>query len=130
VRIEEELFDVADGYRALIAVGKPGEAKTIRGGMAYRTFLDDSGWQRYVAERIQHAERVVMVLKNTEGMRWEFQRVVDEGAATKTLFSFHPDARNSQAWETIGILAARGLREAGLVPPDFVFANRPTGFFF
>ena len=40
----KKLFDVADGYRALIAVGKPGGAKAIHGGMAYRAFLRDSEW--------------------------------------------------------------------------------------
>jgi hypothetical protein len=64
VRSEEELFDVADGYRALIAVGKPGGAKAIHGGMAYRAFLRDSEWQGYVAKRIRRADRIVMVLKN------------------------------------------------------------------
>jgi hypothetical protein len=86
VRIEEELFDVADGYRPLIAIGKPGGAKPIQGGVAYRTYLDDSEWQTYVAERIRRAERIVMVVAKTDGVRWEFERIINEGALSKTQF--------------------------------------------
>ena len=42
VRVEEELFDVADGYRPLIAVGKPGGGRETPGGVASRDYLDDS----------------------------------------------------------------------------------------
>ena len=78
VRIEQELFDVADGYRPLIAIGKPGE-KNVHGGVAYRAYLDDSEWQDYVTTKIRFADRIVMVLKDTAGVHWEFDRVVDQG---------------------------------------------------
>lgn len=129
VRIEEELFDVADGYRALIAVGKPGGAKAIHGGIAYRAFLRDSEWQGYVAKRIRRAERIVMVLKNTSGVRWEFERIVDEGAVSKTPFLFHPEVRDSEGWESVEKMTVGAMGRAGVVPPDFAFCSRPIGFF-
>jgi hypothetical protein len=85
VRIEQELFDVADGYRLLIAVGKPGE-KSMRGDVAYRAYLDDSEWHEYVMTKIRSADRIVMVLTDTDGVRWEFGRVIGEEAIMKTLF--------------------------------------------
>lgn len=68
VRIEEELFDVTDGYRPLIAVGKPGGRQATPGGMAYRAYLDDSAWQDYVADKIRRAERIVLLMKDSAGV--------------------------------------------------------------
>ena len=90
VRVEEELFDVADGHLPLIAVGKPGTQDATEGGVAYRAFLADSEWQGYVADKIRRAERIVLVMKASAGVRWEIERVVAEGAAPKTLFLFDP----------------------------------------
>jgi hypothetical protein len=101
VHIEEELFDVADGYRPLIAVGKPGGYRAIPGGLAYRTYLDDSEWQDYVAEKIRRAERIVMLVKDSDGVRWELARVIREGATLKTLFLLDPGVRTSDDWKTL-----------------------------
>ena len=50
VHLEEELFDVTDGYLPLIAVGRPGGSQELTGGLAYRDYLKDENWQtvRYV----------------------------------------------------------------------------------
>jgi hypothetical protein len=130
VRIEEELFDVADGYRPLIAIGKPGAAGSARGGVAYRTFLDDSEWQQFVAERIQRAHRIVMVIKDTPGVRWEVERILAEGAAAKTLFFFHPEAREPTAGMAARSMVVHWLEQAALLPREFEFASVPVGFYF
>jgi hypothetical protein len=130
VRIEEELFDVADGYRPLIAVGKPGGVKPVQGGVAYRTYLDDSNWQTYVEERIRRAERIVMVVAKTEGVRWEFERIINEGALSKTLIFFHPQFRETGNWRAVEALTVALLQKAGVVPAAFTFSCRPIGFFF
>lgn len=130
VRIEEELFDVADGYRPLIAVGKPGGSRAMLGGLAYRAYLDDSEWQKYVADKIRCADRIVMLLKDTDGVRWEFARVISEGATFKTLFLFDPAAKDSEDWETLERMVVPPLESAGVAPQDFEFQSRPIGFFF
>jgi hypothetical protein len=130
VRIEEELFDVADGYRPLIAVGKPGGTNAIQGGVAYRAYLRDSDWQTYVAERIRRAERIVMVVAKTEGVRWEFERIINEGALSKTLIFFHPEFRGAENWRAVETLTVAPLQKAGVVPAAFTFSCRPIGFFF
>ena len=85
-------LDVADGYRPLIAVGKPGGRPETAGGIAYRAYLADSAWQDYVADKIRPAERIVLVMKNSEGVRWEIARVVAEGAATQDPVPVRPGA--------------------------------------
>ena len=129
VRIEQELFDVADGYRPLIAVGKPGE-KTMRGGVAYRTYLDDSEWQECVTTKIRAADRIVMVLKDTDGVRWEFGRVIDEAATMKTLFLVDPAVRKPTDWEMLEKMVAPMLQKAGVAPEGFELKLQPIGFFF
>jgi hypothetical protein len=90
VRIEEELFDVADGYRPLVAIGKPGTNGVVAGRNAYRVFLADAAWQDYALDKIRRAERIVMVLQTSPGVRWEFDRVL---AAAATCSSPLPSPR-------------------------------------
>ena len=130
VRIEEELFDVADGYRPLIAVGKPGGKQATPGGMAYRAYLADSAWQDYVADKIRRAERIVLVMKDSDGVRWEIERVVAEGAALKTLFLFDPAVTSAAEWERLETMVVPLLQGAGVAPQGLGFAARPIGFFF
>jgi hypothetical protein len=130
VRVEEELFDVADGYRPLIAVGKPGGSRETPGGMAYRDYLDDSVWQDYVADKIRRAERIVLVMKNSEGVRWEIARVVAEGAAPKTLFLFEPTLKDAAERETVARTLVPLLQSGGAAPQGLAFAAATIGFYF
>jgi hypothetical protein len=126
-RIEEELFDVADGYRPLIAIGRPGSGGT-QGGLAYRTYLDDSQWQGYVADKIRRADGIVMLIKNTDGVRWELERVIAEGAAFKTLFLLEPAVRDPEEWKRLEMMVAPLLQSAGVAATGF--ESQPIGFFF
>jgi len=130
VRIEEELFDVADGYKPLIAVGKPGGSKAVLGGLAYRAYLDDSEWQKYVADKIRRANRIVILIKNTDGVRWEFTRVIAEGAIFKTLFLFDPAVGDPAEWKTLADMVVSLLQSAGVALQGFEFQFQPIGFFF
>jgi hypothetical protein len=130
VRIEEELFDVADGYKPLIAVGKPGGSKAVLGGLAYRAYLDDSEWQKYVADKIRRANRIVILIKNTDGVRWELTRVIGEGVISKTLFLIDPAVRDAADWETLARTVVALLEGAGVAPQGFEFQSQPIGFFF
>jgi hypothetical protein len=130
VRIEEELFDVADGYRPLIAVGKPGGSKNVQGGLAYRTFLEHADWKEYVADKIRRAERIVVIVKDSEGVRWELARILREGAAPRTLFLYDPAIRTPADWEALSKMWLSLLEEAGLAPPGYDLASRPIGFYF
>ncbi len=130
VHIEEELFDVADGYRPLIAVGKPGGSKATPGGLAYRTYLEDSEWQAYVAQKIRDAQRIVMLVQDSAGVRWELARVIREGATAKTLFLVDPRIKDAPHWEALAKMVVPLLHSAGTAAPGFEFQSRPIGFFF
>jgi hypothetical protein len=130
VRIEEELFDVADGYRPLIAVGKPGTQQATSGGVAYRAFLDDSAWQSYVADKVRRAERIVLLMKVSDGVRWEIERVIAEGAAFKTLFLFDPAMTAGADWATLERTVVPLMQRIGAAPQGLQFNARPIGFYF
>ena len=130
VRVEDELFDVADGYRPLIAVGKPGGGRETPGGVAYRDYLDDSVWQDYVADKIRRAERIVLVMKNSQGVRWEIARVVAEGVAAKTLFLFDPTLHDAAERESLARTLVPLLASVGAAPTDLSFAAATIGFYF
>jgi hypothetical protein len=129
VRIEEELFDVADGYRPLVAIGKPGTNGVVAGRNAYRVFLADAAWQDYALDKIRRAERIVMVLQTSPGVRWEFDRVLAEGALNKTLFLFEPTMKDGTHWQALEQMVVPALAAAGVVPLDYRFNARPLGFF-
>lgn len=130
VRIEEELFDVADGYMPLIAVGAPGRKAADTGDRAYREFLADSEWQAFVADKLQRAEAVVIVIKDTQGVRWELSRITTERTHLKTLFLFDPSAKDQATWYALAGATIEQLAAAGLVPPGFRFHGQALGFYF
>ncbi len=129
-RIEEELFDVSDGYRPLIAVAKPQSAETGTGGLAYRTHLDDTDWQEYVLDGIRRAESIVILLKDTDGVRWELSKVLSENAVQKTLFLFDPIGKDPNSWQTLANAILPEFEAAGLIAPGFAFQGQPIGFYF
>ncbi|MGE0502263.1 MAG: hypothetical protein AB7O76_15080 [Rhizobiaceae bacterium] len=118
-RVEEELFDVTDGYLPLIAIGRPGVADAT-GGVAHRDHLGDDTWQDYIAARIRGAEAIVVVLGETEGIRWEVSQIVGQGMERKTLFMLHPSARTPGEWRRImsaTLALIPGAPEIGIVEP-------------
>jgi hypothetical protein len=128
IHLEEELFDVADGCQPLVAVGNPMGQRRFSAGVGYREYLDDHHWQTYVADKIQKADNIVIVLRNTEGVRWELAKVIEMDAITKTLFLFDPAGRNGDVWDSIKESVLPILATA--VPfINFTFHCQALGFF-
>jgi hypothetical protein len=130
VRIEEELFDVADGYRNLVAIGDPKDDKRRASGLAVREYLDDAKWQSAVAERIESAQKIVLVIDDTEGVVWEMRRIIGSGAWRKTLFIFHPSAKTHETWERLSEMTLREFKIASLLERDFTMASSTLAFYF
>lgn len=130
VRVEEELFDVADGYLPLIAIGRPGQSGQDKGGLAYRAYLSDAEWQVYVSDKINRADSIVMLLKNTEGVRWEIDKVLRDSVEEKTLFLFDPVARDPAVWDDLAPKMLAPFVAGGFLPQGFTFEGRPLGFYF
>jgi hypothetical protein len=129
-RVEEELFDVADGYLPLIAIGRPGEQGQDSGGLAHRAYLDDAEWQGYVADKIKRADSIVMLLKDTDGVRWEIGKVLGDSVEEKTLFLFDPVARDPAQWDRLAPKMIAPFVAGGYLPKGFAFNGRPLGFYF
>jgi len=100
------------------------------GGVAYRDYLDDSVWQGYVADKIRRAERIVLVMKESAGVRWEIARVVAEGATPKTLFLFDPTLTDATGRESLTRTLAPLLHGVDAGPQDLAFAAATIGFYF
>jgi hypothetical protein len=71
-----------------------------------------------------------MLVKDSDGVRWELARVIREGATLKTLFLLDPGVRTAEDWETLTKMVVPLLQSAGVAPPRFEFQSRPIGFFF
>ncbi|MGZ8259793.1 MAG: hypothetical protein ACXWUL_04495, partial [Caldimonas sp.] len=81
-------------------------------------------------DKIRRAERIVLVMKDSAGVRWEIERVIAEGAAAKTLFLFDPAVSSAEHWQTLERMLVPLLRDTGAAPDGLAFAARPIGFFF
>jgi hypothetical protein len=130
VHIEEELFDVTDGYLPLIAVGRPGGNQELIGGLAYRDYLKDDNWQTYVGEKILAADSIVLLLNSTGGVLWELENVLSHSAFAKTVFLIDPRAKDNELWQSLTKQIIPMFAKAGVFAPDFQFAGHPIGFYF
>jgi hypothetical protein len=130
VHLEEELFDVTDGYLPLIAVGRPGESQKLIGGLAYRDYLKDENWQTYVREKILAAHSIVILLNSTGGVLWELENVLRHSVFAKTIFLIDPRAKNNEVWQNLRRRIISIFAKAAVLAPDFQFAGHPIGFYF
>jgi hypothetical protein len=75
-------------------------------------------------------ERIVLLLKDSPGVRWELARVIRENAAVRTLFLLDPAIKDDAAWEALATTVLPLLRSAALATADFGFQSKPIGFYF
>ena len=81
--------DRLDGRGDLIAIGNP---KDRKGGArqspwgAQRLYVDDAHWQETVTMLARDADRIVLCVDASDGVRWEIAHVLQSGHADKTLF--------------------------------------------
>jgi hypothetical protein len=130
LHIEEELFDVTDGYLPLIAVGRPGGSEELTGGLAYRDYLKDENWQAYVREKILAADSIVLLVNSTGGVLWELESVLSHSASAKTIFLIDPRAKDNELWKNLTKQIIPIFAKAGVLTPDFQFSGHPIGFYF
>jgi hypothetical protein len=130
VHLEEELFDVTDGYLPLIAVGRPGGSQERTGGLAYRDYLKDENWQTYVRDKMLAADSIVILLNATGGVLWELENVLNHSAFAKTVFLIDPRAKDNEVWQNLTTRIIPMFAKAGVLPGDFQFAGHPIGFYF
>jgi hypothetical protein len=92
--LDEIMLERLEGAGDLVAIGNPqdrrGEARASPWG-AHRLYVDDADWQATAARLARAAERIVLCVDASEGVRWEIALVLASGHTPKTLFVFNPD---------------------------------------
>jgi hypothetical protein len=91
--LDELMLEHLDGRGDLIAIGNPqdrkGAARRSPWG-AQRLYVDDAHWQETVTTLARDADRIVLCVDASDGVRWEIAHVLREGHANKTLFFLNP----------------------------------------
>ena len=91
--LDELMLEHLDGRGDLIAIGNPqdrnGAARRSPWG-AQRLYVDDAHWQQTVTMLARDADRIVLCVDASKGVRWEIAHVLQAGHANKTLFFLNP----------------------------------------
>jgi hypothetical protein len=111
--LDELMLERLDGRGDLIAIGNPQDRKgTARRSPwgAQRLYVDDAHWQETVTMLARDADRIVLCVDASAGVRWEIAHVLRNGHATKTLFFVNPltdaQTRTRLLTEDFGVSAA------------------------
>jgi hypothetical protein len=108
--LDELMLERLDGRGDLIAIGNPqdrnGAARRSPWG-AQRLYVDDAHWQQTVTMLARDADRIVLCVDASKGVRWEIAHVLQAGHANKTLFFLNPsidlETRTRLLMEDFGI---------------------------
>lgn len=77
---------------------------------ARRLYVDDARWHETVTMLARDADRIVLCIDESDGVRWEIEHVLQSGHANKTLFFLNPSidvqTRTRQSIEYFGVSAA------------------------
>jgi hypothetical protein len=127
--LDELMLERVDGRGDLIAVGNPqdrkGDARRSPWG-AQRLYVDDAHWQEAVTTLARDADRIVLCVDASDGVRWEIAHVLRNGHANKTLFFLNPSidvqTRTRLLMEDFGVSVA----DLASVNVDRLLALRAT----
>jgi hypothetical protein len=119
--LDELMLERLDGRGDLIAIGNPRDRKG-----AQRLYVDDAHWQETVTMLARDADRIVLCVDASHGVRWEIAHVLQSGHADKTLFFLNPSVdvqtRTRLLVEDFGVSAA----DLASVNVDRILALRAT----
>jgi hypothetical protein len=127
--LDELMLERLDGRGDLIANGNPqdrkGAARRSPWG-AQRLYVDDAHWQETITMLARDADRIVLCVDASDGVRWEIAHVLRNGHASKTLFFLNPSidvqTRTRLLTEDFGVPVA----DLASVNVDRVLALRAT----
>jgi hypothetical protein len=92
--LDELMLERLNGRGDLIAIGNPqdrkGAARRSPWG-AQRLYVDDAQWRQTVSRLARDADRIVLCIDASDGVRWEIAHVLHNGYAEKTLFFLNPE---------------------------------------
>jgi len=98
-RFEEEVTELLWQWGPVVAIGQPRE-KIPRLGAA-REYVAHANWQERVAQLVQEARLVLLMVGKTPGLAWEVSHVASHGAEGKLVLVFPPLKKKMVAgrWE-------------------------------
>jgi hypothetical protein len=91
--LDELMLEHLDGRGDLIAIGNPQDRNNPARGRpwgAQRLYVDDAHWQEAVTMLAHDADRIVLCVDASEGVRWEIAHVLRNGTPTKLCSSLIP----------------------------------------
>jgi len=92
--LDELMLERLEGRGDLVAIGNPqdrkGSARRSPWG-AQRLYVGDAEWQATAASLARAAERIILCIDASDGVKWEIAHVLENGHAAKTLFVLNPE---------------------------------------
>jgi hypothetical protein len=85
---ERALIRILSRFGPFVAIGKPGERVPPFG--AARSYEDEHIWQVRALELIRSCKLIVMLAGSGPGLKWELERIIDEGRYGKLLILMPP----------------------------------------
>ena len=111
--LDELMLERLEGRGDLIAIGNPHDHKGVARPSpwgAQRLYVDDAHWQETVSMLAHQADRIILCVDASHGVRWEIAHVLRSGHAGKTLFFLNPSVdaqtRSRLLAEDFGVSAA------------------------
>lgn len=86
VPLEAALTEQFQDFGPVIAIGRPGEPLPPLGASRFYAPKDGEEWKRHVTEFASAAQLVVVMLGETEGLRWEYDLLARANWLGKTVF--------------------------------------------
>src|SRR5262249_17133132 len=123
--LTEQLLD----FGPVIAIGRPGEPLPPLGASRFYAPRDGEEWKRHVTEFARDSQLVVVMLGETEGLRWEYDLLAGANWLSKTVFVV-PLVKGPALTRVLTIFrnytGAWGIQIVGRVDADVV-AFAPAG---
>lgn len=86
--LEELIADEMSQYGPVVAFGRPAEALPPLG--AAREYAGEGEWQSRILGLLAEAALIVCIPGSSEGLLWEWERIIELGALPKVIFVFPP----------------------------------------
>ncbi len=129
--LEAVLTDQLQDFGPVIAIGRPGEPLPPLGAARFYAPKEGEEWKRHVTEFATDAQLVVVMLGETEGVRWEYDLLARANWLGKTIFIV-PPVKGAALNNVLGVFRKytedRGIGIMGQVDEDVaVFAPGGNG---
>lgn len=75
-------------FGPFVAIGRPSEDLPLLG--AARDYVSNDAWQAHALDLMQKAKLIIVAAGTSEGLKWEFQRIIEGGWHRKLLIVMPP----------------------------------------